>query len=184
MANITVTSLNLNASKNEWSMSGADLLKDENLQYLEELQECGDGKGDMLRLKETEVLTFDPFEETTFIKRVVLFRGKEYPTLSIIAHSNFQQDIELPMSYFRRLPAFEEDKLKMYEGHPITERLAQASIGDFGRARILIERKSVKIDKILKLLKQTFTSVGGTSKRDDEAIVREKGETITIYQVV
>lgn len=183
MATIAISTLNLNTTANEWALTGADLLKEENVTFLEELQACGDGKGDMLRLKAGEQLSFDPFEETIFVKRMVTFREKDYPTLAIVAHSSFQGDIELPMSYFRRLPAFEEDRAKLYDGHPLTERLAQASIGDLGRARLLIQSSTVTVETVTKLFRQTFTTSGGKSVRDDEDTVRKKGETITCYQV-
>ena len=183
MATAKFNNVSVNNSKGEWVLTGADLLKEENSAYLEEIQSLGEGKGVPFSFKENEVITFPKFEEMGFIKRIVTFKEKDYPVLSILAESNFRKEVEIPLSIFRRNPAFDEDRKVLFDKAPLTEELLQSQLGDLGRAKILSEKK-VKISKEYIFLRQTFTATPKGFVRDGEEVIKTKGEKITCYKVI
>ena len=183
MAITKFDSLSINSSKGEWALKGVDLLKEENSAYLAEIQSLGEGKGIPFSFKEGEVITFPAFEEMGFVKRTVTFKEKDYAVLSVLAESNFRKDIEVPLSIFRRLPAFDEDRKVLFDKAPLTEELLQSQLGDLGRAKLLAGTK-VKIAKEYRFLRQTFSSTPQGFVRDGEETIKAKGEYVVCYKTV
>jgi len=183
MSNIKRDSITLNTSKNEWALTGADLLKEENQGFLDEVCSLGEGKGIPFTFKKDEVITFDPFEETILVKRTVTFRDEDYAVLNVLAESNFRRTIEIPLSIFRRIPALEEDRKKLFDKFPLSEELAQGQLGDLGRIKILAG-STIEVSGVFMMLRQTFTrDANGRFTRDSEEVVKTKGEYLTCYQV-
>lgn len=182
MSNIKINSISLNSSKNEWALTGADLMKDENKAFYDEVVSLGEGKGIPFAFKDNETVTFPPFEEMIFVKRMTEFHGKEYALLYVYGVSDLRNDVEVPLSIFRRVPGIEADRIAFFSKSALTEQLAQSQLGDLGRARILSSNR-VKVDPGKKYLRQTFTVTPQGTTRDSEEIIRKKGETLTCYKV-
>lgn len=182
MSNIKINSISLNSSKGEWAYTGSELIKEENKAFLDEVVSLGEGKGIPFTFKKGEVCTVPSWDDVIIIKRIVSFHNQEYPVLSMYVESNFRGDIEVPLSIFRRVPAFESDQKLLFEKFPLSEQLASSQLGDLGRIKVLVGTKFTVAGE-LKLLRQTFTQTPQGYVRDDEETVRTKGLTVTCYQV-
>ena len=183
MANVKIDNLAL--KKGEYAMMVGDILtaKANGSSEFDDLFAIGEGKGIPFEFKENEEIVFSKFEQAPIIVRISKLNGKEYKLLSTIAASNLRGDIEIPMSIFRRVPAFPEDLQKLIEGHTLTEELLQNNIGDFTRLQTVSGHK-VCVIKALKLTKVTFKTVGGKVERVDVSkLPAEERKTMNFYQV-
>lgn len=182
MSYIKIDSISLNSSKGEWVFTGADLAKEENQAFLDDISSLGEGKGIPFTFKKGEVCTVPSWDDVIIVKRIVTFHKEEYPVLSMYVESNFRGNIEIPLSIFRRVPAFESDQKLLFEKFPLSEQLASSQLGDLGRIKVLVGTKFTVAGE-LKLLRQTFTQTPQGYVRDDEETVRTKNLLITCYQV-
>lgn len=151
---------------------------------LDELMGIGQGKGIAFEFASGEIITFDKFEESAIIVRNAELNGKTYPILSVIADSSIRgNDLEIPLSIFRRVPALMEDRIRLVAEHPLTEKLLRNSMGDLMRLRELSGHR-VSIDSAMSLAKTTFKIVNGKNTRVDVAALPEnERQTMTFYQV-
>ena len=154
---------------------------------LDELYAIGQGKGLPFEFVPGEVITFDKFEECVIVVRHSELNDKIYSMLSVICDSDKRgNDLEVPLSIFRRVPELAEDRSWLIEESPLNEKMLRQNMSDLANLAMLAGGK-LSIDSSKRVAKAAFRTENGKivrlKEKDILALPVEDRKMFTCYKV-
>jgi len=132
---------------------------------LDELYAIGQGKGLPFEFLDGETITIDPFDQCVIVVRHSELNGKVYSMLSVIVDSDMRgEDLEVPLSIFRRVPELAEDRAWLVEDSPINEKMLRQNLSDLSRL-LLIAGHKLSVNASKRVARADFRTENGKTVR-------------------